>query len=158
MDVIVSRAKLAQLDLAFGIVQDYYAAASVVAREDREEFAQQYFTDDAGIWLALADGAVVGCVALRRLPDRQDSGEVKRMYVKAPYRGRGVADSLLDALEQYAREAGYRWLYLDTASDMVAAARFTSERDTCAASHTTKTHKLRFSCERSLANKMTAAR
>jgi len=44
--------------------------------------------------------------------------------VRPFYRGQGLADLLLAALESYARESGYRWLYLDTAADMKAAARF----------------------------------
>jgi GNAT superfamily N-acetyltransferase len=30
----------------------------------------------------------------------------------------------LEALEKYAREFGYKWLYLDTAANMKTAARF----------------------------------
>jgi len=124
MNVIVSRANAEQMDVAFGLVQEYYAAVKVVVREEREEFVRQYFADDTGVWLARADGELVGCVALRRLPERPDSAEIKRMYLRAAYRRRGIADLLLDALEEYARAAGYRWLYLDTAADMTAAARF----------------------------------
>jgi GNAT superfamily N-acetyltransferase len=124
MEAIISRAKLAEIDTAFGFVQEYYAAARVVAREDREEFARQYFPDGAGVWLARVDGQAVGCVALRKLQDREGCAEVKRMYLRHTYRGRGIADSLFEAVEKYARAAGYRWLYLDTALDMVAAARF----------------------------------
>jgi GNAT superfamily N-acetyltransferase len=124
MESIIFRAEVTQIDLAFALVQEYYAAARVMIREDRDEFRRQYFGDGAGVWLAPADGAVVGCVALRRLTDRPACGEVKRMYLQVPYRGRGIADSLLDALEEFARQTGYRCLYLDTALDMLAAARF----------------------------------
>jgi len=124
MKVTIFRADATEIDLAFGLVQEYYGAARVQVRENRGEFGRQYFADDAGILLARADGEVVGCVALRRLPDRPDCAEIKRMYLRVAYRGHGIADALLNALEEYARAAGYRWLYLDTAADMVAAARF----------------------------------
>ena len=39
------------------------------------------------------------------------------------FRGRGIAQKLLAAAERFAREAGYAWIYLDTPSQMVAAAR-----------------------------------
>ena len=112
------------MELAYGIVQEYYAAASVVLREDRQDFEKHYGGEGAGVWLAEAGEGVIGCVALRRLEGLAASGEIKRMYLRQAYRGQGVAELLLDALEKYARESGYKWLYLDTAADMKAAARF----------------------------------
>ena len=67
---------------------------------------------------------MIGCVALRRLAELQGSGEIKRMYLRPQYRGRGISDLLLDSLEDYARMCGYEWLYLDTATDMVVAELF----------------------------------
>jgi GNAT superfamily N-acetyltransferase len=112
------------MELAYGIVQEYYAVASVVVRDDRQDFEKHYLGEGAGVWLAEAGEGVVGCVALRRLEGLAASGEIKRMYLRQAYRGQGVAELLLDALEKYARESGYKWLYLDTAADMKAAARF----------------------------------
>jgi GNAT superfamily N-acetyltransferase len=120
----IYRSTRAQLELAYGIVQEYYAAASVVLREDRQDFEKHYGGEGAGVWLAEAGEGVIGCVALRRLEGLAASGEIKRMYLRQSYRGQGVAELLLDALEKYARESGYKWLYLDTAPDMKAAARF----------------------------------
>ena len=124
MSVRIYRAAEAQIQLAHAMVLEYYAAASVVVRDEPEEFAKQYFADDGGVWLADDEGSVIGCVALRRLAELPRSGEIKRMYLRAAYRGRGISDLLLDTLEDYARERGYRWLYLDTAANMLAAARF----------------------------------
>jgi GNAT superfamily N-acetyltransferase len=42
--------------------------------------------------------------------------EVKRMYVTAGERGRGYARAMLARLEDTAREAGARWLLLETGS------------------------------------------
>jgi GNAT superfamily N-acetyltransferase len=124
MSVEVYRATLNQADVAYRIVREYYEAAAVLAREGSEEFERQYFGEGAGVWLAENDGDVVGCVALRRLAESPGCGEIKRMYVRPGCRGRGIADMLFDALEHYAQAFGYEWLYLDTAADMVAAARF----------------------------------
>jgi GNAT superfamily N-acetyltransferase len=60
--------------------------------------------DDAGT--AVCGGGVKG------LDD--DAAEIKRMYVVPPARGRGVARDLLAALEDAARELGYRVVRLDT--------------------------------------------
>jgi GNAT superfamily N-acetyltransferase len=124
MSARVYRATSDQIDLAYRIVQEYYEAASVVLREQRKEFEEQYFDEGAGVWLAENAGDVIGCVALRRLQELPHSGEIKRMYLRASHRGLGIADLLFDTLENYARAYGYRWLYLDTAANMVAAARF----------------------------------
>ena len=124
MSVRVCRATEKQIELAYAIVQEYYEAAAVVVREDREKFEEEYFGEGAGVWLAEVDGQRVGCVALRRLSTKAESGEIKRMYVRSEYRGIGVSRLLLAALEQYATKSGYRWLYLDTAASMKAAANF----------------------------------
>jgi len=129
MSVKVYRARDSDIGIAYGIVQEYYEAASVIVREDPGEFAREYFAPGAGVWLAEVEGTVVGCVALRRLLNRLDCGEIKRLYVRPSCRGQGIADLLLEAIENYATEFGYLWLYLDTAADMKAAARFYQRKD-----------------------------
>jgi ribosomal protein S18 acetylase RimI-like enzyme len=120
----VHRAHLSEIQLAFDLVSEYCQEMRVEVREDREEFERQYFDQETGLWLAEVAGAPAGCVALRKLDARQKSGEIKRMYVHASLRGKGIADMLLRALEAYAKECGYEWLYLDTMLSMEAAARF----------------------------------
>ena len=124
MSVKIYRAVDSQAKTAYGIVREYYEAAAVVVREDAAKFAEEYFGDGAGVWLAEEGGRVVGCIALRKLAGRKGCGEIKRLYVRPEFRGNGAADLLLQTLEEYAKEFGYEWLYLDTAADMKAAARF----------------------------------
>ena len=52
------------------------------------------------------------------------AGEVKRLYVRPGCRRHGVAQALLDALEQFASARGDDTLYLDTKDDLHAAIRF----------------------------------
>lgn len=59
-----------------------------------------------------ADGAAIGCGALRAL--EPGIAEVKRMYVVPEARGRGVSRQLLAALEAAARERGWSTLRLET--------------------------------------------
>ena len=141
MTVRVYCASSSDLNAAYGIVQEYYRAATVVVRESAEEFAKHYFTSGAGVWLAEIDHQLVGCVALRPLKESMHCGEVKRLYVRPAYRGQGIADLLLEALESYAKEFGYEWLYLDTAADMKAAARFYERRGFCPESDITTIRK-----------------
>lgn len=58
------------------------------------------------------DGVAVCCGGIKRLPD--GACEVKRMFVAAAARGRGVARALLVELERQARERGYTAVRLDT--------------------------------------------
>lgn len=123
-DFRIRRAISSEVDAAYSIVEEYYAAMSVVARDTRQEFARLYFEEGAGIWLARLEKKVIGCIALRAMPQFAKCGEVKRLYVQPEYRGQGMAVTLHEALETYARNFGYRWLYLDTADNMTAAIRF----------------------------------
>lgn len=74
-------------------------------------------TRDAGdpntvILVARATGQPVACGASRRLDDA--SIEIKRMYVRPSYRGRGLARRILTQLEARARAAGAARLVLET--------------------------------------------
>ena len=129
-DVEIWRARLEEADAAFCLVREYFEMAGVVLREDREKFIEEYFGVGRGLWLAGVGGELAGCVGLRTLPRPEEVGpadvrcaEIKRMYVRVKFRGRGVAARLLEAVENFAREEGYERIYLDTASEMVAAAR-----------------------------------
>ena len=105
--VSVRRATTEESDAAWAIVEEYYGAAGVVARDARDEFERIYFHDGAGVWLASIANAVVGCVALRSLAKFARSGEVKRLYVRPQHRGLGIAKTLYESLEEFARECGY---------------------------------------------------
>jgi GNAT superfamily N-acetyltransferase len=120
----IHRACLGEVPLAFDLVSEYFQEMGVEVREDRAAFECQYFEEETGLWLAEVEGVPIGCIALRKLDTRPKCGEIKRMYVRASRRGKGVADALLQALEGYARQCGYEWLYLDTMLSMETAARF----------------------------------
>jgi len=69
--------------------------------------------------LARIDGDPAGTAAFR--PLRQEACEAKRLYVRPAFRRRGVAGSLLAALVEEARRAGYRNLFGDTLTSMASA-------------------------------------
>lgn len=74
-------------------------------------------------WLALVDGAVAGCCALRPLDnaDYPNASEMRRLYVRKAFRGFGLGRELAEATLDTARRAGYACVLLDTLSDMEAA-------------------------------------
>jgi GNAT superfamily N-acetyltransferase len=118
------RAAVEEIDAAWRIIEEYYGAARVVARDSRDDFARLYFGDGSGVWIASQARRIIGCIALRPLRAFAASGEVKRLYVQPSLRGRGIAAALYQALQTYAQGFGYRWLYLDTTDEMTAAMRF----------------------------------
>ena len=67
-------------------------------------------TPDVTFLLARVGNEAVGCVAL---VEAGDYAELKRMFVRPLYRGRGVAGSLMNALVQTARDKGYRRICLE---------------------------------------------
>jgi GNAT superfamily N-acetyltransferase len=68
------------------------------------------------------DGLPVCGGGLKRLPD--GACEIKRMYVIPPARRTGIAKALLSALEDAARDLGYRIARLDTGSRQPHAQAF----------------------------------
>jgi GNAT superfamily N-acetyltransferase len=120
----VNRVRSEDSDVVWKIIEEYYQAAGVIARDSREDFKRLYFAEGAGVWLASAGGCGVGCIALRPLAAIPKAAEVKRLYVQVQYRGTGVARALYAGLESYARDFGYDALYLDTTEEMRAAQRF----------------------------------
>lgn len=63
-------------------------------------------------FLALANGTVVGCVAMRKFDP--ETALLLRLYVKPERRGLGAARSLVEATVRFARTSGYRRVVLDT--------------------------------------------
>ena len=71
--------------------------------------------------VAYVDDQAIGCGALRRHDPA--AGEVKRMFVLPEYRGRGIAMTILAAIEQEAVRAGYRVMRLETGDRQPNAVR-----------------------------------
>ncbi|MBE6936613.1 MAG: GNAT family N-acetyltransferase [Ruminococcaceae bacterium] len=64
------------------------------------------------VWIAFSGDVPAGCIAYRTKED--GVGEVKRLFVRPEYRGRGLSRELLKTLEHHAKAQGCRTLYLDT--------------------------------------------
>lgn len=64
------------------------------------------------VWVVYVENHPAGCIAYRT---KEDSvGEVKRLFIRNEYRGRGISKELLKIMEKHAREQGCTKLFLDT--------------------------------------------
>ena len=89
--------------------------------EQRHGFSlDAIFQPHVRFFLARRQGAAVGCGGVALFPEY---AEVKRMYVRGAARGQGVADALLERLEEEVRGAGLSVLRLETGTRQVAAMR-----------------------------------
>jgi putative acetyltransferase len=83
----------------------------------------QQVAGESGVFvLALCDGVPVGCGAFRRLDAR--TVEIKRMFVRAAARRRGVAACILSALESIAVKRGFSCARLETGTAQPEALAF----------------------------------
>lgn len=82
-----------------------------------------YAAPGGALLLALVDGQVAACGALRPLPDVDypNACEMKRLYVRRAFRRFGLGRTLAQTLIDRAVQAGYSTLLLDTLDDMEVA-------------------------------------
>lgn len=78
-----------------------------------------YGAEGGALLLATCQKEPAGTIAVRRLAPT--SGEVKRLYLRPPFRGQGLGRRLLEAVMDQARTLGYESLYADTLPAMTDA-------------------------------------
>src|SRR4051794_17386777 len=73
------------------------------------------------LWIAEADGQLVGCVAI--VGTSEAEAQLRWFLVHPSRRGQGLGQRLLQEAVAFARELGYRSVFLWTVSALTAAAR-----------------------------------
>lgn len=116
----------ADLPAVTAIFREYVQSptADLGFQDYEQEFAQlpgKYAEPDGCILLAVVDGGVAGCAALRRVDGR--SCELKRVYVRPAARGMDLGRQLVQQMLEVARQAGYARMCLDVLPEFVAAQR-----------------------------------
>ena len=61
----------------------------------------------------------VGSASFKKYDD--ECAEVKRVFVKQEYRGRGISNILMKMLEERAREKGFKYFILESGEPLVSA-------------------------------------
>jgi len=80
--------------------------------EELRHLEHKYGPPAGRLYLALCDGFPAGCIGLK--PFDRESCELKRLYVRPAFRGRGLGTQLVQQIIRDAREIGYKRLLLDT--------------------------------------------
>jgi ribosomal protein S18 acetylase RimI-like enzyme len=94
------------------------------ARDTGVDLSFQHFQEEIASLETFYEAVLVadddaGCVALRRIDE--GTCEMKRLYVRPAFRGRGVGVALINAVIARARERGYARMRLDTLPQMTEA-------------------------------------
>ncbi len=86
----------------------------------REQYVQYNQLDDIhDVIVIFVDDIPAACGAFKHYDEY--SAEIKRVYVRPEYRGRGLAERLMSELEQKAALKGYSSLILETGEPLKAA-------------------------------------
>jgi len=80
---------------------------------------KKYGLPDGRLYLIYWDGQLAGCGALRRLD--AVACEIKRLYVRPEFRGKGIARTVSERIVQDARDVGYQTMLLDTLPELTQA-------------------------------------
>ena len=125
---LVSPSTPEELDALREIVREYARSLKVDLSfqeidAELQDLPGEYVEPRGGLLLALVDGEVAGCCALRPLDvsDYPNACEMKRLYVRRAFRGFGLGRQLAEATLDIARRGGYANVLLDTLDEMESA-------------------------------------
>lgn len=127
VDLIVAETP-AQLEGARALFREYAEQLGVdlCFQGFEAELAQlpgDYGAPRGTLLLALVEGELAGCCALRPIDDVDypNAAEMKRLYVRKAFRGFGLGRQLAEAILEAAMQHGYACVLLDTLDDMESA-------------------------------------
>lgn len=99
---------------------DDYLNDIVGGEKQREKYAQYNTLENIHDVIVVYDGGeAVACGSFKHY--EKGVAEVKRVFVRGDYRGRGISKHVMVTLEEKAKEKGYKSLILETGNILAAA-------------------------------------
>lgn len=99
---------------------DNFLNELVGGEENRAEYIPYNQLDDIHDVIVVYDDDIpVGSASFKKYDD--ECAEVKRVFIKQEYRGRGISNKLMEMLENTAREQGYSYLILESGEELATA-------------------------------------
>ncbi|WP_313804855.1 GNAT family N-acetyltransferase [Flavobacterium sp.] len=87
--------------------------------DEKDFFAQYNQIYIPNVVICYEDGIAVGCGAIKTYDEK--TGEIKRMFVHPEHRNKGIAMSVLQELETWAKELAFTSCILETSHKLVNA-------------------------------------
>lgn len=80
--------------------------------DELEHLEKKYGLPEGRLYLAYSDEELAGCIGLKKID--QINCEMKRLYVRPQFRGKGIGSIFIQQIINDAKEIGYRHMLLDT--------------------------------------------
>jgi len=100
---------------------DPFVKDFIYSRLSDVDSAETVYGDRAIFLCAVAEDAIIGTGAIKRVDDREC--ELTRMFVASPYQGRGIGRAIAGDLIGFARNAGYDHIRLSSNTALAASHR-----------------------------------
>jgi ribosomal protein S18 acetylase RimI-like enzyme len=121
----VQASSTAEINQARELFREYQAWLGVALcfqdfEKELAELPGAYAPPNGRLLLAFKNEELCGCVALRKLSD--GVCEMKRLFLRPQFHGRGLGRELAERIIEEARGLGYRSMRLDTLSEQMRSA------------------------------------
>lgn len=99
---------------------DNYLDEIAGGKENRNQYIKYNTLDNINdIVIAYDNNIAAGCAGFKLYDN--DTAEIKRVFVKPEYRKKGISKTLVELLEQRAKEKGFKKLILETGEPLIEA-------------------------------------
>lgn len=104
--------------------QEYHLPITSDDQPDLASIETFYQQDDGNFWVDLDGDIVVGTIALKNIGGK--NAVLRKMFVRNEFRGKdkGVSNRLLSQLLNWARDKGFKKIFLGTTPQFLAAHKF----------------------------------
>ena len=107
-------------ELVFSVLREYGLKPDPEGIDaDLKDIEQEYFKRGGVLYVLEDDGKIIGTYGL--YPMESGSCELRKMYLRKAYRGRGIGRSMLRQAVAKAEEMGFDEITLETATALVEA-------------------------------------